>query len=269
MTLNIKAIGSFRSDKENIELKKELKTKYNLDTRRQDAFIHLALIGAQRLKEKIIIKSNTELYITSDIGNIDILQKTHDYVIEKKQFIRPFDFINMLGNTASYYVATSLNIKDKNIYQISDNFTFINSLISIYASLNSTNKNAILGAVDLVSQPDIINKRLLDVCDDVKLVSSSSYQFLSTNDEGSIAELKFSTSSFMYDEIKDFIDSNTKSNIILSKRCKKFYLNKNISFCETILSSLINENIELKKDFIYIDCYDEKYKKIILTNKLN
>ena len=37
------------------DIKKELKQRYKLDTRRQDDFIHLAVFGAQRLKEKTTI----------------------------------------------------------------------------------------------------------------------------------------------------------------------------------------------------------------------
>ena len=149
MKLYVKAFSSYRGDLNEFDVKKELKQGYKLDTRRQDTFIHLALYGALQLKDKADIKMDDELYITSGVGNMDVVQKSNICVNENKDYLKPFDFINMLGNTTSYYVASVLGLKNKNIFQISNNFTFINTLISIYASLNVSKKEAILGSVDL------------------------------------------------------------------------------------------------------------------------
>ena len=65
MKLYIKNYSSYRSDKEDIDIKKVLKQKYKLDTRRQDAFIHLAVYGAQLLKEKTAISEDDEFYLTT------------------------------------------------------------------------------------------------------------------------------------------------------------------------------------------------------------
>ena len=113
MKLYIKNYSSYTSDEENIEIKKVLKQKYKLDTRRQDSFIHLAVYGGQLLKEKTDISVDDELYLTSGVGNIDIIQKTNTYIYEENQPLKLFDFINLLGNTTSYHVASSLGVKGK------------------------------------------------------------------------------------------------------------------------------------------------------------
>ena len=267
MKLYIEAISTYRSDKEEIEVKKELKQKYKLDTRRQDTFIHLAVLGAQRLKEVVEIQKDNELYITTGIGNVEVLQRTYDYVHIQKQFIRPFDFINMLGNTTSYYVASSLGVKGKNIFQVSDNFTFIHSLISIYASLSTSNKSAILGSVDLTSEPEIVVRNLLGISKESSIVSSSNYQKLSLNKENSIAEISFTTQTYSYEEIKELIKNDEKIFIISSRCVKLKDINNNI-YCETILSDLINEQISKKVDFTYIDYYDNKFKILNLINNI-
>ncbi len=264
MKLYIKAISSYRSDLEELEIKKELKQRYKLDTRRQDAFIHLALLGAQRLKDVATIDESDELYITSGVGNIDVLQKTYDYVIDKKEFIRPFDFINMLGNTTSYYVAASLGVKDKNIFHVSDNFTFINSLISIYASLSLSNKSAILGSVDLVSNPELIIKKLLGVTQESEIISSSSYQKLSLNSDNAIAEIEFDTTIYSQKELDELIVS-TEDKIMFSYRCKEVDTDSKKVFSETIISSILNQYIQKKSNLIYVDCHDEKYKVLRLN----
>lgn len=173
MKLYVKATSSYKGDVSLFDVKKELKQKYKLDTRRQDTFIHLAVYGAQLLKEKVTIDENDELYITSGVGNIDVLQTTNRYVHKEKQFIKPFDFINMLGNTTSYYVASSLGMHGKNTFEISDNFTFLNTLVSVYASMHLSDKDVVLGSIDLAPVPDEVLKRILGVEKVLKLQAVS------------------------------------------------------------------------------------------------
>ena len=253
MKLYIKEISNYQSDTENIDIKKELKSRYKLDTRRQNQFIHLALIGAERLKEKVNISLDTELYITSNIGNIDVLQKAHSDVYLKGEFVKPYDFINMLGNTTNYYVSASFGIKDKNIFQISDSFSYIHSLISIYGSKYNKSKNVILGSVNLVSNPDIIIKRILGVLKDDILINSSSYQLLSFSNEDSIAELKFDTKIYSKQEIDIIIDNSDKQVVQLD-----FSTQMNFN-------SLIYKNITENISVLFIDSYNETYKILELN----
>ncbi len=190
MKLYLKAYSSF-IDEGVVDIKKELKQKYKLDTRRQDKFIHLAVYGAQLLKKKIEIKSDDELYITSGIGDVDIVQKTNTYMYRDNQALKLFDFINLLGNTTSYYVAKSLGLKGKNIFQISDNFTFKNTLISAYTSAMSSKKDVIIGSVDLVSEPSEVIKRVLGVKHSSKVHSSVNFQKFSLNPKDAVAEVEF------------------------------------------------------------------------------
>lgn len=189
MKLYVKEFSSFIDDGRDI--KNELKLKYKLETRRQDKFIHLALYGGQLLKEKIEIKADDELYVTSGVGNADIVQKTNTYMYRDNQPLRLFDFINLLGNTTSYYIAKSLNIRGKNIFQISDNFTYTNTLVSAYASLLNSKKDAIICSIDLVSEPSEIIKRVMGVSKDVKVLSCVNYQKLSLEKHGAIAVIEF------------------------------------------------------------------------------
>ncbi len=265
MKLYIKNYSSYKSDIDDVEIKKELKQKYKLDTRRQDDFIHLAVFGAQKLKEKTTINKDDELYITSGVGNIDVLQRTNQYVCKDRQFIKPFDFINMLGNTTSYYVASSLGVKGKNIFQISDNFTFIHSLISIYASMQSSKKDAILGSIDLLNEPDEVIKRVLGISEDTEVVSSVNYQKFSLSSENAIAEVEFETKVYTLDEIKSLLLSSDR-NVLSSMRCKELQIKKDTKFFETMASYAINTAIESHVDLIYVDCFEDKYKILKLKS---
>ena len=267
MKLYIKEFSTYRSDKENINIKKELKQHYKQDVRRKDAFIHLAMFGILRLKDKIDIDLYSELYMTSGVGNIDIIQKVDEHVNVQKQCIKPFDFINMLGNTTSYYVSDSVGLKGKNIFQISDNFTFINSLISVYASISNSKKDAILGAIDLVSEPENIIKDVLGIEEKTKVVSSVNYQYFSLDAKDALAKLEFDIKIYTLDEVKTYI-SGLNSQVLASTRCSKLDVDKDSVFFETIPSWVINDAVSKSKNIIFIDCFEDKYKIIKLENEI-
>lgn len=261
MKLYVKALSSYRGNLDGSEIKKELKSKYKLDTRRQDTFIHLATYGAQLLKDNIDINSSDELYITSGAGNIDILQKTNTYVHYEKEFIKPFDFINMLGNTTSYYVANSLGVKDKNTFQISNNFTFINTLISVFASLSVSQNEAILGSVDLCTSPNEVIKRVLGLDEEVEVTSSVNYQKLSLSSTDAIAQVEFDTTIYSLKEIQELVKISD-IEVMVSIRCKALECSKDSEYFETLPSYYINKTVKEKGNLLYIDCFENSYKII-------
>lgn len=259
MKLYIKNYSSYRSDKEDVDIKKELKQKYKYDTRRQDEFIHLAVYGAQLLKDKTEINEDDELYVTSGVGNIDVVQRTNTNVYENNQFIRLFDFINLLGNTTSYYVASALEVKGKNIFQISDNFTYINSLISLYASIKNSKKDAIMCALDFVNTPQEVTKRTLGVQESCELTSSVNYQKFSLHPENAIAEIEFDAKFYDLNEIKDFLLLTTVP-VQASFRCEGLDLEEDAKVFETVASYAVNKSVENSQDLIFIDCFENRYK---------
>ena len=262
MKLYVKAFSSYRSDLEELDVKKELKSRYKLDTRRQDAFIHLAILGAQRLYETVEITKDDELFLTSGVGNVDVIQRTNMAVVENNEFIKPFDFINMLGNTTSYYVANSLGVKGKNIFDIADNFTVINSLILIYASLMYSKNEAIFGSIDLVTQPPELIKRVLGVPKEIEVISSVNYQKLSVDSSEAIAELEFDTKIYEKDDLLSLVETNKDRKIYSSMRCHELGYKMNNKFFETDSSYFINQAIENKEDILYIDCFEDRYKTL-------
>jgi len=266
MKLYVKAVSSYKGNLQDFDVKKELKSKYKVDARRQDTFIHLAVYGAQLLKERVEVNVNDELYITSGVGNIDILQKTHLYVFEEKNFIKPFDFINMLGNTTSYYVASSLGVKSKNTFQISDNFTFINSLISVYASLSISQKDAILGSVDLSTQPQEIIQRVLDVSEEINILSSVNYQKFSLDSSDAIASIEFESKSYSLKEIQDLLKT-LNTEVVISPRCKELNTEIENEFFETSASFFVNKSIQNRENLTYIECYEDIYR-VLKVNTL-
>ena len=250
MKLYVENFSSYRDDLDKIDLKKELKSVYKLDTRRQDRFIHLGVYGAQLLKQKCDIEVDDELYVTSGIGNAEIVQKTNTYMFEENQPLKLFDFINLLGNTTSYYIAKSLGMRGKNIFQISDNFTYLNSLVSIYASLKNSGKNAIICSIDLVNSPSEVAKRVLGLSKDTRVVSAVNYQKLSLKSDNALAEIEFDLKSFSRDQIKDRLEG---AILIQRDEIQEPYF-------ETIVSYKLNEAIKNRDQRVIIESFQNRYK---------
>ena len=254
MRLYVKAISSYKGELQDVDVKKELKKTYKLDTRRQDRFIHLALWGAMKLKESCEINTDDELYVTSGVGNMDILQKSNEYVNVQQEILRPFDFINMLGNTTSYYVANALAIHGKNLFQISNSFTFIHTLIAIYASLHVSQKEAILGSVDLATEPKELIKRVLGLDKGSEVLSGVNYQKLSLKSDGALAIIEFGIEVYTLSQVEK-IAKESKIKVVFAPKDEYF---------ETMASYYINEAISLDEELLYIDSFEDSYKIIKL-----
>jgi len=259
MKLYVKAISSYRSDLEDIVVKKELKQTYKVDTRRKDDFIHVGLLGALRLRDNIAIGEDDELYLTSGVGNFNIMCSVYENMITNKELMKLFDFINMLGNTTSFYVAQTLGIKAKSLFQISDNFTYFHSLINIYASLMSSKNEAVLGAIDIVSEDEVMIKRVLGVEQDVSLVSSVSYQKLSIDSTDALSEIEFDTHFYTLEEVKKIIKEESL-RVVCSLRCKALEREKPEVFFETFGASAVAKATQTKEDTLFIECYEDRYK---------
>lgn len=222
MKLYLHGYSSFVWDKHE-DIKKILKAKYGVETRRQSDFIHLAMYGAQLLKEQISIKQNDELYITSGAGDVEIVQKTNTYMYKQNEPLQLFDFINLLGNTTSYYVAKSLGLKGKNIFQISDYFTYYHTLMSAYASIKESQNDVIVGSVDLASNPQNVIQRVLGVKESVFVQSSVNFQKFSLQKEGAIACITLGANGFdTYIDCKDeALYFETQMSFVLNQMVEK------------------------------------------------
>lgn len=263
MKLYVKSVSSYRSDLESIDIKQELKQKYKYDPRRQDAFIHLGVLGAKRLQEAGELQADDELYVTSGLGNIDILQRNHQKVTKEGGPLKPIDFINMLGNTVSYYIASAIGLKGKTIFQISDQFTYFRTLVSVWASLRQSGKHGVLAVCDLVSVPEGVSKRLSGIEPDQTIVSSVSCQRVSLSDENAFAEISFSLHPCNKEQLQARL-LNLESKVLVSPRCKELLYPSMDVFFENTAGYAVNEAIRLKENLFFVDCFGENYQWVQL-----
>ena len=131
--------------------------------------------------------------------------------------------------------------------------------------MTNSGKDAILCAIDFVGSNDEIVKKVLGVNKNTKVIDSVNYQKLSLNALGAVAQIEFDTKSYSLDEVKAFLlESNT--DILASMRCNELNVKKDNFFFETMASCAINNAIQINKDLIYIDCFNNKYKILKLKS---
>jgi hypothetical protein len=165
----------------------------------------------------------------------------------------------MLGNTTSFYVASELGIKAKSIFQISDNFTYFHTLISIYASLKKEGKEVVFGSLDIASLESEIIKRVAGIDESSEVVSSVNYQKLSLDPTDALARIQFDLNFYTLEQVEEVLLENRKK-VYCSVRCEAFTCEKESLYFETEVSYIINRAIERGESLIYIDFYDNRYK---------
>jgi hypothetical protein len=265
MKLYINSISSYRSDLETIDIKKELKETFKHDTRRQDLFIQLALLGAYRLKKESVIDQSDEVYVTSGLGNTDVISRLSNYVVKQGNSIKPFDFINVLGNATSYYITKALGTKGKALFQISDRFTYLRTLIFAYASISLSGNHAVISSCDLATQPEAAIKQVMGVDQETQIISSVNYQRVTTEQKDAIAEIEFESHLYSLEEVLHRVN-NSNLKVIASARCKALGLSTPDVFFETMMSAVVNEAIQKQQDVMFIDCLDDRYAMLIIKS---
>lgn len=93
--------------------KELLKNLTTINTRRSSKFNLLAIYGALKCVDGIKYPKNLSVYIITKYAPVtSVVKVLNDQ--KNGQKITPFDFLNINGNNASFYVAKALNVSGKN-----------------------------------------------------------------------------------------------------------------------------------------------------------
>lgn len=84
--------------------------------RRVDRFIQLALLGSARCTLGVTLQADCGLYLGSGLGPMGSNIATQEQLIRERDIPRPFDFINTLGGSAGYYIASNLGLSAQNVF---------------------------------------------------------------------------------------------------------------------------------------------------------
>ncbi len=121
--------------------KEDVSRYTRLHFRRANRFVLLSLAGACRCAHEQGIKKGTGVYLTTENGNLGDTETVLHQIFHMRQFPMPYNFINTMSNTASFYVAQSLELLGRNI-------TFSSKLFSFERGLELLRCDMIAGAVE-------------------------------------------------------------------------------------------------------------------------
>jgi len=194
--------------------KKLLKKRVN----RADNFVNLTLLGVEQCLENISLESDTNLYISSENGNMNSTIRILDSIFRKNQLPMPFNFLNSVNASILFFVAKNFGIEGKAIFTD----TFESALTQAYVDVQN-GKTVLLGNVsEAIADLDLHRKKFnVD-----EIVEQSQWVLVSSKLEerealAEISNLKITTSSnSQEDTINDFfsfLESNEKNYTFNSK----------------------------------------------------
>jgi hypothetical protein len=129
--------------------KQEISRYTQLSFRRANRFVLLALAGACRCANEHAAESRTSVYLTTENGNMGDTEAVLDQIFQHHQFPMPYNFINTMSNTASFYIAQNLKLFGRNLTFSSKQFSFERGIELLRCDmLGGAVEEALIGGVD-------------------------------------------------------------------------------------------------------------------------
>jgi hypothetical protein len=130
-------------------LKEELKHHTDTYFRRISKFVLLALIGACSCAARRPLEQDTAVYLTTENGNLADTESVLSQIYRRHSLPMPFNFINTMANTASFYIAQGLGLCGRNISASSQNLSFERGLELLKTDMDLRFvRHALIGLVD-------------------------------------------------------------------------------------------------------------------------
>jgi hypothetical protein len=172
-------------------LKADLKNYTDFFFRRVNKFIMLSLLGVHKCIHGKEIDRNTAVYLATENGNLGDTENVLRQMYDENSFPKPFNFINTMSNTASFYVAQSLKSLGRSITVSSKNVSFERGLELAVVDLERGHvKEALVGGVDeAVISRDHFAAKYDPSYNAVKLVEGSSWVYLKAEKTGALGEI--------------------------------------------------------------------------------
>jgi hypothetical protein len=131
--------------------KQEISRYTKLKFRRASKFVLLSMVGACQCAHGQDVKTDTAVYLTTENGNLGDTETVLDQIYNKREFPMPYNFINTMSNTASFYVAQSFDILGRNLTISSKQLSFERGLELLRSDLaGRVVMEALFGGVDEV-----------------------------------------------------------------------------------------------------------------------
>src|SRR3990172_9171113 len=172
-------------------LKEDLKNYTDFFFRRVNKFILLSLMGVHRCVHNKSIDKSSSVYLATENGNLGDTENVLHQLYKENSFPKPFNFINTMSNTASFYVAQSLKSLGRSITVSRKNVSFERGLELAMVDFGlGYVREALVGGVDeAVNSREHFEKKYDASYHSAKLVEGSSWVYLSTEKAGALGEI--------------------------------------------------------------------------------
>lgn len=172
-------------------LKDELKKYTDVYFRRINKFVMLSLVGAHMCVFGKDIDTNTSVYLTTERGNLGDTENVLNQIFRRQALPMPYNFINTMSNTASFYVSQGLKVSGRNISVSRQNLSFERGLelLKTDMSLGAVD-NAVIGGVDEANRSEVHFRKKFGVpFESVSQMEGSCWLYLRSVKEGAAGEL--------------------------------------------------------------------------------
>jgi hypothetical protein len=148
-------------------------------------------VGACQCAHGQAVKTDTAVYLTTENGNMGDTEAVLDQLYHKHEFPMPYNFINTMSNTASFYVAQSFDILGRNLTFSSKQLSFERGLELLRCDLVAgVVKEALCGGVDEVSfSKSQFETKYNRPYRDYEMIEGSCWLLIKADNSGALGEI--------------------------------------------------------------------------------
>ena len=171
--------------------KQEINRYTKLKFRRANKFVLLSLAGACHCAHGQAVKTDTAVYLTTENGTLGDTETVLDQLYHKHEFPMPYNFINTMSNTASFYVAQNFDILGRNFTFTSKQLSFEPGLELLRSDLVAgVVKEALFGGVDEVSfSKSQFETKFNRLYGDYEMIEGSCWLLIKADNGGALGEI--------------------------------------------------------------------------------
>lgn len=147
--------------------------------RRIDRFVQLALLGAARCARGHNLRPGCGVYIGSSLGPLSSNIRVQETMLGTREWPMPFHFVNTLGSSAGFYIASSFNLSGPSLFVSRRGASLAAVLETALTDLaTGVVEQALVGVVEEAPLPLAAQRRRLAVAADMPLAEGSHWLLL-------------------------------------------------------------------------------------------
>ena len=161
------------------DLRKRALDRARKPIRRIGRYTQLAIIGAAECVGDTRVPTNTGVYIGARHGDLGVTIDLMRHVLRDGEQPKPFNFVNSVTNAACFYLARRYDLRGRSCFVGANEFGFENALALALLDLHTANiEGALVGAVDIATQPLDAHKQRLGVTEHDSVCEASHWLWL-------------------------------------------------------------------------------------------